>query len=91
MGLFGKNKKNEVTWEDTQSATRAPLTDTEKQLLEQVLARVNESLYSLEEEIAEAEDITDEIRSEWEEGYLSGIRICATTIEMILEGKIELR
>ena len=66
------------------------MTDTEKQLLEKVLARVNESLYSLEEEIAEGEELTDEMRTEWEEGYLSGIRITATTIEMILKGEIEL-
>jgi hypothetical protein len=66
------------------------MTDTEKQLLEKVLARVNESLYSLEEEIAEGEELTDEMRTEWEEGYLSGIRITATTIEMIINGEIEL-
>jgi hypothetical protein len=66
------------------------MTDTEKQLLEKVLARVNESLYSLEEEISEGEELTDEMRTEWEEGYLSGIRITATTIEMILKGEIEL-
>ena len=66
------------------------MTDTEKQLLEKVLVRINKGLYDLESDISEGEEITDEMRTEWEEGYLSGIRITATTIEMIINGEIEL-
>jgi hypothetical protein len=66
------------------------MTDTEKQLLEKVLVRINKGLYDLESDISEGEELTDETRTEWEEGYLSGIRITATTIEMIINGEIEL-
>jgi hypothetical protein len=89
VGLFGKNKKNEVTWEDTQSAMRAPLTDAEKQLLEKLHKHFTEGIDGIIEDLED--DPSDEDRIQWDEGYIAGISSTAHTIELLMRGEIELR